>query len=142
MKSLFNEYGDTLLKAIISISLFSIFVFAFLNELLKTNVDVLNKELNAPYIDSQISPVTIASFSGKDILINVGEEFGYLERVEAYNSNGEDIRDYIEPINLTDGELSEVGEKDIYYVLNYNGETKAIKAKLIVVDESEDVISE
>ena len=99
-------------------------------------MDFVDESLKPIYIESEISPVAIASFNGKDLLVQINEKLEYKDRVEAYNSKGEDIKDYITVIGF---DSSEVGEKKITYQLNYNGETKAIKAKLIVVDEREKV---
>lgn len=142
MRALFNEYADTLLTALISISIFTIFMTVFLSGLMDTNVKIIKQEITAPNINSGISNVVIESFSAKDILINVGQEIKYEDRVEAYNSKGEDIKDYIRPLNLEGIDLSKVGEYEITYILNYNGESRAIKAKLIIVEEKEEISSE
>ena len=141
MRTLFNEYADTLLQAIISISIFTIFMTVFLSELMGINVKIIKQEITSPNINGGISNVTIESFSAKDILINVGEEIKYEDRVEAYNSKGEDIKDYIRPLNLEGIDVSKPGENEITYILNYNGESRAIKAKLIIVQEKEEMIS-
>ena len=141
MRTLFNEYADTLLQAIISISIFTIFMTVFLSELMGINVKIIKQEITSPNINGGISNVTIESFSAKDILINVGEEIKYEDRVEAYNSKGEDIKDYIRPLNLEGIDVSKPGENQITYVLNYNGESRAIKAKLIIVQEKEELSS-
>lgn len=141
MRTLFNEYADTLLQAIISISIFTIFMAVFLSELMGINVKIIKQEITSPNINGGISNVTIESFSAKDILINVGEEIKYEDRVEAYNSKGEDIKDYIRPLNLEGIDINKPGENEITYILNYNGESRAIKAKLIIVQEKEEVSS-
>ncbi len=141
MRTLFNEYADTLLQAIISISIFTIFMTVFLSELMGINVKIIKQEITSPNINGGISNVTIESFSAKDILINVGEEIKYEDRVEAYNSKGEDIKDYIRPLNLEGIDVSKPGENEITYILNYNGESRAIKAKLIIVQEKEELSS-
>ena len=51
-------------------------------------------------------------------------------------SPSEDISDYVTVIGF---DSSDVGEKEILYQLNYNGETRAIKVKLRVVNEREEV---
>ena len=141
MRTLFNEYADTLLQAIISIGVFTIFMTVFLSELMGINVKIIKQEITSPNINGGISSVTIESFSAKDILINVGEEIKYEDRVEAYNSKGEDIKDYIRPLNLEGIDVSKPGENEITYILNYNGESRAIKAKLIIVQEKEELSS-
>ncbi len=141
MRTLFNEYADALLQALISIGICSIFIGIFLSELMGINIKIIKEEVKPPYINSEISNVTIKSFSAKDILINVGQEVKYEDRVEAFNSNDEDIKDYIRPLNLEGIDLSKPGTNEITYILNYNGESKAIKAKLIIVQEREVISS-
>ncbi len=113
----------------------------FLSELMGINVKIIKQEIESPNINSGISNVTIKSFTAKDILINVGEEIKYEDRIEAYNSNGEDIKDYIRPLNLEGIDVNKPGENEITYILNYNGESKAIKAKLIIVQEKKEISS-
>ena len=141
MRALFNEYADTLLQALISIGIFTLFMTILLGELMGINIGIIKQEIESPYINSEISNVTIKSFSAKDILINVGQEIKYEDRMEAFNSNGEDIKDYIRPLNLKGIDVSKPGENEITYILNYNGESRAIKAKLIIVQEKEEISS-
>ena len=141
MRTLFNEYADALLQALISIGIFTLFISILLNELMGINIRIIKQEIESPYINSEISNVTIKSFSAKDILINVGQEIKYEDRVEAYNSKDEDIKDYIRPLNLEGIDISKPGENEITYILNYNGDSRAIKAKLIIVQEKEEMIS-
>ena len=110
MRVLFDEYTEAIFTAFISIIVFSVFISSLLSDLIGMNMDFVDESLKPVYIESEISPVAITSI------------------------NGEDIKDYITVIGF---DSSEVGEKEITYQLNYNGETKAIKAKLIVVDERE-----
>lgn len=136
MRTLFDEYAEAIFTAIISIIVFSVFISSLLSDLIGMNMGFVDESLKPVYIESEISPVTIATFNGKDLLVQINEKLEYKDRVEAYNSKGEDIKDYITVIGF---DSSEVGEKEITYQLNYNGETKAIKAKLIVVDEREEI---
>ena len=141
MRALFNEYADALLQALISIGIITLFISILLNELIGINAKIIKQEIESPNIDNGISNVTIKSFSAKDILINVGQEIKYEDRVEAYNSKDEDIKDYIRPLNLEGIDISEPKENEITYILNYNGDTRAIKAKLIIVQEKEEISS-
>ena len=141
MRTLFNEYADALLQALISIGIITLFISILLNELIGINAKIIKQEIESPNIDNGISNVTIKSFSAKDILINVGQEIKYEDRVEAYNSKDEDIKDYIRPLNLEGIDISEPKENEITYILNYNGDTRAIKAKLIIVQEKEEISS-
>ena len=134
MRVLFDEYAEAIFTAFISIIVFSVFISSLLSDLIGMNMDFVDESLKPVYIESEISPVAIASSNGKDLLVQINEKLEYKDRVEAYNSKGEDIKDYITVIGF---DSSEVDEKKITYQLNYNGETKAIKAKLIVVDERE-----
>lgn len=136
MRTIFDEYAEAIFTAFISIIAFSVFISSLLSDLIGMNMDFVDESLKPVYIESEISPVTIASFNGKDLLVQINEKLEYKDRVEAYNSKGEDIKDYITVIGF---DSSEVGEKEITYQLNYNSETKAIKAKLIVVDEREEI---
>ncbi len=136
MRVLFDEYAEAIFTAFISIIVFSVFISSLLSDLIGMNMDFVDESLKPVYIESEISPVAIASFNGKDLLVQINEKLEYKDRVEAYNSKGENIKDYITVIGF---DSSEVGEQEITYQLNYNGETKAIKAKLIVVDEREEV---
>ena len=102
------------------------------------NLELVDISLKPVYIESEINPVTISIFEGKDILVNVGDDLDYSGRIEAFNSKCEDIRDYVTVIGFDSGD---VGEKEILYQLNYNGETRAIKAKLRVVNERKEVSS-
>ena len=141
MRTLYNEYADALLQALISIGIITLFISILLNELIGINAKIIKQEIESPNIDNGISNVTIKSFSAKDILINVGQEIKYEDRVEAYNSKDEDIKDYIRPLNLEGIDISEPKENEITYILNYNGDTRAIKAKLIIVQEKEEISS-
>lgn len=136
MRTIFDEYAEAIFTAFISIIVFSVFISSLLSDLIGMNMDFVDESLKPVYIESEISPVTMASFNGKDLLVQINEKLEYKDRVEAYNSKGEDIKDYITVIGFDSGE---VGEKEITYQLNYNGETKTIKAKLIVVDEREEI---
>ena len=139
MKTLFEEYGDVLLQAIISSIIFSLFISFFLVSLLDTNVNLLKEDFKLPELNLDTSLVSIKDFKAYDVAILVNEEFNYLDHVSAINTNDEDIKNYISVLNYDALDTSEEGEKDITYVLRYNGETRAIKARLIVVDKGEDI---
>lgn len=138
MKTLFSEYADALFVALVSMLCVTIFISIILTDLIGVNLELVDMSLKPVYIESEINPVTISVFEGKDILVNVGDDLDYSSRIEAFNSKGEDIRDYVTVIGF---DSSDVGEKEILYQLNYNGETRAIKAKLRVVNEREEVSS-
>ncbi len=143
MKALFEEYADVMFSSIVSIFILSIFCSLIYNQLIFENIDVISNAIISPSnINSQISNVGISSFEVKDILINVGENINYYDRIAATNSKGEDIKDYIKPVNLEQIDTNTVGEKYINYILNYNGESKAIRAKVIVVQEEKELKSE
>lgn len=136
MKRLFDEYADFIVTAVISFVAISIFVYVVLTNLIGIGLEMVNDALEPVHIEKEINPVTIKTFIGKDILIQLNEELNYTDRVEAFNSNDEDIKDYVSIIGFDN---KEVGEKEITYLLNYNGQRQAIRAKLIVVDEKEEI---
>lgn len=137
MKLLFDEYAGAIYEAFISAFIYVFVVYVFLNSVLNINVEYI-KGVTKPidiYVDN--TPVEIAKFSAKDILIYINDNFNYLEYVEAFNTNGEDIKTYVTIIDLPD--LKKEGEYEVTYSLRYNGYTKAIKAKLIIVDKQKEM---
>ena len=137
MKALFEEYGEILLHAFISSIIFSSFISFFLVTLLDTNVNLLKEDFKILELNFDTNPVTIKDFGAYDSVVGINEEFNYMDNVWAFNTNGEDIKSYVSVLNYNALDISEEGEKDITYILRYNGESKAIKAKLIVIDRSE-----
>lgn len=138
MRALFDEYADALYVALISIMLITIFISNMFVDLIGVNLELVESSLKPVNIESNISPVTISSFKARDILVNINGSLEYLDRIEAYNSKGEDIRDYVTVMGF---DSSSVGVRDITYKLNYNGESRAIRAKLRVVNEREEISS-
>ena len=138
MKGLFEEYGEVFLQAIISSIIFSLFISFFLVSLLDTNVNLLKEDFKPLELNLDTNLVSINDFGAYDAAIEINEEFNYMDNVWASNTNGEDIKSYISILNYNTLDISEEGIKDITYVLRYNGETRAIKAKLIVVDKGEE----
>ena len=138
MKGLFEEYGEVFLQAIISSIIFSLFISFFLVSLLDTNVNLLKEDFKPLELNLDTNLVSINDFGAYDAAIEINEEFNYMDNVWASNTNGEDIKSYISILNYNALDISEEGIKDITYVLRYNGETRAIKAKLIVVDKGEE----
>ena len=136
MKKMFDEYVDIIFQAIISIIVILLFVYVALTNLLGIGLEMVDNALTPLYIEKKIEPVKVDSFIAKDILIKLNDEIDYQDRFEAFNSNGESIKEYVSVMGLDN---KEVGEKEITYILNYNGERQAIKAKLIVVDEKEEI---
>ena len=138
MKAMFDEYADMLFTAIISSIILTIFISLILKDLIGININIVDKNLKPLIIDNDTQPVSIKTFTCKDLLIEKGQELEYLDRIEAFNTNDEDIRDYVTVLGFDN---SQSGEKQITYVLNYNGETKAVKARLIVINDKEEVNS-
>ena len=136
MKTLFSEYADALFVALVSMLSVTIFISIIFTDLIGVNLELVDMSLKPIYIESEVIPVTISVFEGKDMLVNLDEELDYSDRIEAFNSNGEDISDYVTVVGF---DSSSVGEKEILYQLNYNGESRVIKAKLRVVNEREEV---
>lgn len=136
MKAMFDEYADMLFTAIISLIILTIFISLILKDLIGININIVDKNLKPLIIDNDTQPVSIKTFTCKDLLIEKGQELEYLDRIEAFNTNDEDIRDYVTVLGFDN---SQSGEKQITYVLNYNGETKAVKARLIVINDKEEV---
>ncbi len=138
MKGLFEEYGEVLLQAFISSIIFSLFISFFLVTLLDTNVNILKEDLKPLQLNFDTNLVSIKDFGAYDAAVEVNEEFNYMDNVWASNTNDEDIKSYISILNYDVLDTSKEGEKDITYVLRYNGESRAIKAKLIVLAKGEE----
>lgn len=139
MKSLYEEYGEVLLQAFISSIIFSLFISFFLTALLNTNVGFIKEELSPLQLSLDADIVSIKEFGVYDALIKVNEEYDYKDKVWAFNSNDEDIKSYISILNYSDLDTSVEGEKELTYVLRYNGEVRAVKGKLVIVDEKEEL---
>ncbi len=102
-------------------------------------MSIVKDDLTAPELSSIVSPVNIKQFEVKDVLINVGEEFCLKDNVLALNTNDEDITSYVTIKEEVD--FSKVLDNEVTYILRYNGVSKAIKGRLIIVDEKEVVDS-
>ncbi len=139
MRLLFDEYGDTILTVLVGSIIFSLLISFFLNSLLNINMSIVKDDLTAPELSSIVSPVNIKQFEVKDVLINVGEEFCLKDNVLALNTNDEDITSYV--TIKEDIDFSKVLDNEVTYILRYNGVSKAIKGRLIIVDEKEVVDS-
>ncbi len=139
MRLLFDEYGDTILTVLVGSIIFSLLISFFLNSLLNINMSIVKDDLIAPELSSIVSPVNIKQFEVKDVLINVGEEFCLKDNVLALNTNDEDITSYV--TIKEDVDFSKVLDNEVTYILRYNGVSKAIKGRLIIVDEKEVVDS-
>ncbi len=135
MRLLFDEYGDTILTVLVGSIIFSLLISFFLNSLLNINMSIVKDDLTAPELSSIVSPVNIKQFEVKDVLINVGEEFCLKDNVLALNTNDEDITSYVTIKEEVD--FSKVLDNEVTYILRYNGVSKAIKGRLIIVDEKE-----
>lgn len=139
MRLLFDEYGDTILTVLVGSIIFSLLISFFLNSLLNINMSIVKDDLTAPELSSIVSPVNIKQFEVKDVLINIGEEFCLKDNVLALNTNDEDITSYV--TIKEDIDFSKVLDNEVTYILRYNGVSKAIKGRLIIVDEKEVVDS-
>ncbi len=139
MRLLFDEYGDTILTVLVGSIIFSLLISFFLNSLLNINMSIVKDDLTAPELSSIVSPVNIKQFEVKDVLINIGEEFCLKDNVLALNTNDEDITSYV--TIKEDVDFSKVLDNEVTYILRYNGVSKAIKGRLIIVDEKEVVDS-
>ncbi len=139
MRLLFDEYGDTILTVLVGSIIFSLLISFFLNSLLNINMSIVKDDLTAPELSSIVSPVNIKQFEVKDVLINIGEEFCLKDNVLALNTNDEDITSYVTIKEEVD--FSKVLDNEVTYILRYNGVSKAIKGRLIIVDEKEVVDS-
>ena len=142
MKRLFEEYGDVMLSATISIIIVLLFIGAIITTLLNQNIKILGENTVQSITYKAQGKIGIRTFKAKDILIKQGEEINYLDRIEAMNNRGdygendEDIRSYVTIYNQIDN--NEIGEKEIVYALRYNGQTQFLKAKLIVIGEEDE----
>ena len=129
MKFIFSEFGDVALSAICGVLIIGLFISVIFTQVLPIGAEAIETNINeTPLQNNRI--VTIENFVVKDAVLNVGENFDYKDRIIATNSRGEDIREYVTIENLPD--TTTPGEKEIMYVLRYNGEKALGKAKLFV----------
>lgn len=141
MKSIFEEYADTLLSIVISLIIISSFVSIFLTMTLHSSSRILAKETIQKISYSNNATIGIRTFEVKDILVYKNEDFNFYERITATNNRGdfggedEDIRSFVHIFNNVD--TTTLGEKEIIYCLSYNDETIFKKASVIVVDDKE-----
>lgn len=135
MRLLFDEYGDSILTALIGAIILSLLFSFFLTNLLSINMSIVSKDIKAPELSSSIYPLDIKEFKVEDVLINVGEEFDLKKNVTALNDNNEDISSFV--TIKEDVDFSKVNDNEVTYLLRYNGKTRAIKGRLIIVDEKE-----
>lgn len=137
MRLLFSEYADTIFEALVSVLVYTFVVYSFLTSLINTNSTYIEKVISPIDIYVENNPVSIEKFEVKDCLIDVSDDYSYLDYVEAFNSRGEDIKMYVTVLNLPD--LKKEGEYELTYTVRYNGESKAINAKLIIVDKQKEL---
>ena len=136
MKSLFEEYGDMLISLVAGIIIVVTFLFIFFVEVFNININILSEHTMEMIPNIHAEPIGIKSFRVKDILVKQGEEINFVDRIEASNNRGdyggvdEDISDFVTIYNNID--TNTLGEHDIEFVLRYNGESKFVKAKVIV----------
>lgn len=135
MRLLFDEYGESILTALIGAIILSLLFSFFLTNLLSINMSIVSKDIKAPELSSSIYPLDIKEFNVEDVLINVGEEFDLKKNVTALNDNNEDITSFV--TIKEDVDFSKVNDNEVTYLLRYNGKTRAIKGRLIIVDEKE-----
>ena len=135
MRLLFDEYGESILTALIGAIILSLLFSFFLTNLLSINMSIVSKDIKAPELSSSIYPLDIKEFNVENVLINVGEEFDLKKNVTALNDNNEDISSFV--TIKEDVDFSKVNDNEVTYLLRYNGKTRAIKGRLIIVDEKE-----
>lgn len=135
MRLLFDEYGESILTALIGAIILSLLFSFFLTNLLSINMSIVSKDIKAPELSSSIYPLDIKEFNVEDVLINVGEEFDLKKNVTALNDNNEDISSFV--TIKEDVDFSKVNDNEVTYLLRYNGKTRTIKGRLIIVDEKE-----
>lgn len=135
MRLLFDEYGESILTALIGAIILSLLFSFFLTNLLSINMSIVSKDIKAPELSSSIYPLDIKEFNVEDVLINVGEEFDLKKNVTALNDNNEDISSFV--TIKEDVDFSKVNDNEVTYLLRYNGKTRAVKGRLIIVDEKE-----
>lgn len=129
MKLLFEEFGNTALAIVVSIVTLGIFLSVLLVDVLPISVKEVEINVNEKAIDNN-EIVKIKNFIVKDGVAELGNDFDYRDRVEAINSRDEDISNFISLSQPLD--TSTIGEKDVTYVLRYNGEKRLGKAKVFV----------
>ena len=143
MKSIFEEYGESIISIICSLVIITMFISVFLLEVLGTNAEAIESRTIESRPLGMEEQIRIRSFNVRDILIRQGEEINYNGRIEAVNDRGdyggidEDISSYVRLYE--DVDTSSPGIKEATYVLRYNGETRFTKAKIIVVNEEGEI---
>lgn len=132
MKILFDEYGNTIINALISIFALFMIVIPFVDSALSINAKNLEGIINSPLLNLNRDVVLINSFEVDDCLIRVNEKFDYAQCVRATNTKGENIRSYVSLKDMPN--IDKAGVYELIYLLRYNGETRAIKANLYVME--------
>ena len=134
MRLLFEEYGDVIFSSVCVLVVLGIFLSSFLNQTLTVSANSINRGAEEVKL-YEANPVLIdeASFVVKDVVVNQGDDFNFYDYIKAYNTKGEDIRDYVSLYNTID--TFSLGEKQAAYILRYNGQTMLGKAKVFVVGD-------
>lgn len=139
MRLLFEEYADALYEVLVCVIVVVFIILGTTKEILNINANYLENQTEGIVLNNEYIGVGIKEFSVKDQLIFVKKKFNATKEVSAKNTRGEDIRAYVSVLENVD--TSKAGEYELTYVLRYNGQFQAIKAKLIIVDEKKEVIS-
>lgn len=139
MRLLFEEYADALYEVLVCVIVVVFIILGTTKEILNINANYLESQTEGIVLNNEYVGVGIKEFSVKDQLIFVKKKFNVTKEVSAKNTRGEDIRTYVSVLENVD--TSKAGEYELTYVLRYNGQFQAIKAKLIIVDEKKEVIS-
>lgn len=137
MKLLFEEYSGVIYEAIVSTFIYVFLVYSFLNTLLVTNTSYLQNVMTPAKTSSNHQPISIRTFEVNNALIDLDDEFDYQKYVKATDLRNEDISMYVTLLNKPD--LEKVGKQELTYILRYNGEKRAIKANLIIVDKESEL---
>lgn len=135
MKLLFDEYFDILYEALISLFIILSVVFILSKNVAFINTKYLSKVINPITITDRENIETIEEFSVSDAVIKINEDFEYQKYIKAINKNGEDISSYVTLLNSPD--TSKEAVEDLIYLLRYNGQTIAIKSKLIITNKGD-----
>lgn len=137
MKIIIKEFGDVALSLIGGILVLGIFFSVLFSNILPIGAEVI--EINASNkVLNNNKLVSIKNFIVKDGYVRKGEAFDYKDRIIATNSRDENISNFVSIVNAVD--TSSIGEKEVTYVLRYNGEKRVGRAKVFVEEclEEED----
>lgn len=134
MRRLFSEYAMVCLELICGILILGIFITTTKSDEIKRIISKNNHEDGLVPFNTKVE-VNEVDFVVNNASVAYGDEFNYLDYIEAYNNKGEDIKSFVSVLN--DIDTTKVGENVVKYVLRYNGQN-IYKTGYYYVLESDD----